>query len=67
MRFHSLSLIFEGAVSSGTTHSPVAEHHGYSLHFSAQKEEEIGFSPALVALGELEFRKAFLLLSYIGR
>ncbi|KAK7245449.1 hypothetical protein RIF29_40295 [Crotalaria pallida] len=55
-------------VSFSTTRSPVAKHQGYSSHFSAEKgkEKENEISPALMALGELEFRKAFLLLSYIG-
>ncbi|KAE9600337.1 putative RNA-directed RNA polymerase [Lupinus albus] len=53
-------------VSFGTTHSPVAEHQRCSLDSSTETGEEKGFSAAMEALGELEFRKAFLLLSYIG-
>ncbi|CAL0322159.1 unnamed protein product [Lupinus luteus] len=53
-------------VSFDTTRSPVAEHRRCSLDSSTQMEEEKRFSAAMEALGELEFRKAFLLLSYIG-
>ncbi|OIW03701.1 hypothetical protein TanjilG_29736 [Lupinus angustifolius] len=53
-------------ISFGTTHSPVAEHQRRSLNSSTQIKEEKGFSAVMEAFGELEFRKAFLLLSYIG-
>ncbi|KAI4350803.1 hypothetical protein L6164_005218 [Bauhinia variegata] len=46
----------------GIGSSPVAEH----LASSERGAEEGAVTPVLVALGELEFRKAFLLLNYAG-
>ncbi|KAI4350804.1 hypothetical protein L6164_005219 [Bauhinia variegata] len=53
---HRLS--YQGGIGS----SPVAEH----LASSERGAEEAAVTPVLVALGELEFRKAFLLLNYAG-
>ncbi|XP_028781093.1 probable RNA-dependent RNA polymerase 5 [Neltuma alba] len=53
-------------VSGAATPSPMEEDPGTASPSRAQGEAELPTSPELVALGELEFRKAFLLLSYIG-
>ncbi|XP_057969037.1 probable RNA-dependent RNA polymerase 5 isoform X2 [Malania oleifera] len=46
--------------------SPVPEHVIWSSSLSLETENGQMFSPQLVALGELEFRKAFLILNYVG-
>ncbi|KAI9128687.1 hypothetical protein K1719_000170 [Acacia pycnantha] len=53
-------------VNGAATPSPLEEYPGSASPSRAQGEAESSMSPQLVALGELEFRKAFLLLSYIG-
>ncbi|XP_039018521.1 probable RNA-dependent RNA polymerase 5 [Hibiscus syriacus] len=54
------------SVSIGSTSAPVTPTRSFSANASSGGGAE-GWSPQLVALGELEFRKAFLILSYIGQ
>lgn len=48
------------------SHSPTPKHLISSPSSTPKKARRQASSPQLVALGELEFRKAFLILSYIG-
>ncbi|MED6175908.1 hypothetical protein PIB30_082761 [Stylosanthes scabra] len=55
-----------GVVSLGSSQSVVTEIQQNPSDFYAESREEKMLSPLMEAPGELEFRKAFLLLSYIG-
>ncbi|MED6125806.1 hypothetical protein PIB30_072109 [Stylosanthes scabra] len=56
----------QDTVSLGSSQSVVTEIQRNPSESYAERREERMLSPLMEALGELEFRKAFLLLSYIG-
>ncbi|MED6131270.1 hypothetical protein PIB30_008310 [Stylosanthes scabra] len=56
----------QDTVSLGSSQSVVTDIQRNPSDFYAESREERMLSPQVEALGELEFRKAFLLLSYIG-
>ncbi|KAL1289441.1 probable RNA-dependent RNA polymerase 3 isoform X4 [Arachis hypogaea] len=56
----------QNTVGLGSSQAVVTELKRNPLDFYAERREEKMLSPQMVALGELEFRRAFLLLSYIG-
>ncbi|KAJ4708521.1 RNA-dependent RNA polymerase [Melia azedarach] len=59
--------LMNSSQDDGTSHSPIPEQpRGFPLSSSLQTVSDRASIPQYVALGELEFRKAFLILSYIG-
>ncbi|KAL1318727.1 probable RNA-dependent RNA polymerase 5 isoform X2 [Arachis ipaensis] len=56
----------QDTVGLGSSQAVVTELKRNPLDFYAERREEKMLSPQMKALGELEFRRAFLLLSYIG-
>lgn len=55
------------ATDDASSNSSIPEHLSRSHSIKIERGRAHAFSPQLLALGELEFRKAFLILSYIGR
>ncbi|RVW38316.1 putative RNA-dependent RNA polymerase 3 [Vitis vinifera] len=60
------SFAFSEIPCDAASHSPTPKHLISSPSSTPKKARRQASSPQLVALGELEFRKAFLILSYIG-
>ncbi|XP_034699033.1 probable RNA-dependent RNA polymerase 5 isoform X1 [Vitis riparia] len=59
-------MVGKAAQGDAASHSPTPKHLISSPSSTPKKARRQASSPQLVALGELEFRKAFLILSYIG-
>ncbi|RYR07404.1 hypothetical protein HN51_071030 [Arachis hypogaea] len=62
----TMSQHHQNTVGLGSSQAVVTELKRNPLDFYAERREEKMLSPQMKALGELEFRRAFLLLSYIG-
>ncbi|URE46877.1 RNA-dependent RNA polymerase [Musa troglodytarum] len=61
------SACFPHSPTSGPNSAAAEEPHACTPRFEGSLPSGQTASPQLVALGRLEFRKAFLILSYIGR